>query len=237
MNIDTERVLRAAVLAAWAIFLAYLRISGDMTRYLGPRTYWVVTFGAVALGGAAIAHVATLRTRAEPHRPTRGALASVAALLIPIVGVMMIPSAELGALAASRKLSSAGGGEVGAFAPAAPDPGDDISFAEIQYANESEEYATQAGIVEGAPVRLTGFVTHDMGASRSGFDLTRFYVSCCAADALPFSVRIGPSGGFVDPQENDWLEVRGHVARDETGFYVQAQDISEVPEPAVPYLY
>ncbi len=237
MRVDTGRALRAAVLAAWAIFLAYLRISGDMTRYLGPRTYWVVTFGAVALGGAAIAHVATLRTRAEPRRPTRGDLASVAVLLVPIVVVLMIPSAELGALAASRKLSSAGGGEVGAFAPAAPVPGDDISFAEIQYANESEEYAAEAGIIEGTPVRLTGFVTHGAGAPPGGFDLTRFYVSCCAADALPFSVRIGPSVGFADPQENDWLEVQGRVARDESGFYVQAQDIAEVPEPAVPYLY
>ncbi|MGI8706977.1 MAG: TIGR03943 family putative permease subunit [Actinomycetota bacterium] len=237
MNIDTGRVLRAAVFAAWAIFFAYLRISGDMTRYLGPRTYWVVTFGAVALGGAAIAHVATLRTQTEPRRPTRADMASVAALLIPIVGVLMIPSAELGALAASRKLSSAGGGEVGAFAPAAPDPDGDISFAEIQYANESEEYAAQAGVVEGTPIRLTGFVTHAADAPGEGFDLTRFYVSCCAADALPFSVRIGPSVGFADPQENDWLEVQGRVARDESGFYVQAQDIAEVPEPAVPYLY
>ncbi|MBA3728336.1 MAG: DUF1980 domain-containing protein, partial [Actinobacteria bacterium] len=183
MNIDTGRVLRAAVFAAWAIFFAYLRISGDMTRYLGPRTYWVVTFGAVALGGAAIAHVATLRTQTEPRRPTRAEMASVATLLIPIVGVLMIPSAELGALAASRKLSSAGGGEVGAFAPAAPDPDGDISFAEIQYANESEEYAAQAGVVEGTPIRLTGFVTHAADAPGEGFDLTRFYVSCCAADA------------------------------------------------------
>lgn len=237
MNIDTGRALRAAVLTAWAIFLAYLRISGDMTRYLGPRTYWVVTFGTVILGGAAIAHMATLRTRAESRRPTRGDLASVAALLIPIVAVMMIPSAELGALAASRKLSSGGGGEVGAFAPAAPDPGADISFAEIQYANESEEYAAQAGIVEGTLVRLTGFVTHDAGAPPGGFGLTRFYVSCCAADALPFSVRIDPSVGFAEPQENAWLEVQGSVARDESGFYVQAQEIAEVPEPAVPYLY
>ena len=236
MNVDAVRVLRAAVLAAWAIFFAYLRISGDMTRYLGPRTYWVITFGALALGGAALAHVVTLRTRAEPRRPTRADLATVATLLIPIVGVLMIPSAELGALAASRKLSSAGGGEVGAFAPAAPDPGGDISFAEIQYANESEEYAARAGIVEGTPVRLTGFVTQAAGAPGGGFDLTRFYVSCCAADALPFSVRIGPSASFA-PQENDWLEVQGRVARDEAGFYVQAQDIADVPEPAVPYLY
>lgn len=237
MRIDPGRLLRATVLAVWASFFTYLRVSGDMTRYLGPRTYWVVTFGAVALGGAAIAHVVTMRAHTQPRPLTRGALAGAAALLIPIAGVMMIPSAELGALAASRKLSSAGGNDVGAFAPAAPGANSEISFATLQYANRSEEYAAQAGIVEGAPVRLTGFVTHDATAPTDAFDLTRFYVSCCAADALPFSVRVRPPMGFAAPQENDWLEVKGRVARDEDGFYVQAEEAAEVAEPAVPYLY
>ena len=237
MNVDTRRLIRAIVLGAWALFFAYLRISGAMTRYLGPRTYWVVTFGAISLGGAALAHVMTLRATDGRSRPTFGELSGAAILLIPIVAVSMIPSAELGALAASRKLSTAGGNQVGAFAPQAPGPGGVISFAEIHYADQSADYAAQAGIVEGMPVRLVGFVTHDPNAPEGGFALTRFYVSCCAADALPFSVRISPPDGSADPQENDWLEVKGHLARDENGFFLDGEDSVEVPEPAVPYLY
>ena len=112
-----------------------------------------------------------------------------------------------------------------------------ISFAEIHYANQSADYAAQAGIVEGTPVRLVGFVTHDPNAPEGGFALTRFYVSCCAADALPFSVRIRPPADVVDPQENDWLEVSGRMARDENGLYLDGEEAAEVPEPAVPYLY
>ena len=237
MTTDTRRLMRATVLGAWALFFVYLRISGAMTRYLGPRTYWVVTFGAIALGGATLAHVMTLRAPVRGPRPTFGELSGAAVLLIPIVAVSMIPSAELGALAASKKLSSAGGSQVGAFAPQAPGPGGVISFAEIHYANQSADYAAQAGIVQGTPVRLVGFVTHDPDAPEGGFALTRFYVSCCAADALPFSVRIRPPSGFVDPQENDWLEVNGRMARDENGLFLDGEEAAEVPEPAVPYLY
>ena len=237
MNVDTRRLMRAFVLGAWTLFFAYLRISGAMTRYLGPRTYWVVTFGAVALGGAALAHVVTLRAPGRQGRPTLGELSGVAVLLVPIAAVLMIPSAELGALAASKKVSSAGVGQVGAFVPQAPSSGAVISFAEIHYADRSADYAAQAGIVEGTPVRLVGFVTHDPNAPEGGFALTRFYVSCCAADALPFTVRIMPPAGFVDPQENDWVEVNGRIARDENGLFLDGEDAAEVPEPAVPYLY
>ena len=237
MNVDIRRLMRAFVLGAWALFFAYLRISGAMTRYLGPRTYWVVTFGAIALGGAALAHVMTLRAPGRRTRPTLGELSGAAVLLIPIAAVSMIPSAELGALAASKKLSSAGGGQVGVFAPQAPEAGAAISFAEIHYADQSADYAAQAGIVEGTPVRLVGFVTHDPNAPEGGFALTRFYVSCCAADALPFSVRIRPPPRFGDPQENDWVEVSGDMARDENGFYLDGKEAAEIPEPAVPYLY
>lgn len=237
MSLEPRRLMRAVVLGAWALFFAYLRISGAMTRYLGPRTYWVVTFGAITLGAAAVAHVMTLRAPARGRRPTLGELAGAAVLLIPIAAVLMIPSAELGALAASKKLSSAGGSQVGAFAPEAPGPGGVISFAEIHYADQSDDYAAQAGIVEGMPVSLTGFVTQDPRAPEGGFALTRFYVSCCAADALPFSVRIRAPVGFADPQENDWLEVDGRIARDEDGFYLEANEATKVAEPAVPYLY
>ena len=40
---DRRRLARGLVLACWAGFFAWLHLSGEKTRYLGPRTYWVVT--------------------------------------------------------------------------------------------------------------------------------------------------------------------------------------------------
>lgn len=231
---DRRRLARGLVLTCWAVFFAWLHLSGEKTRYLGPRTYWVVVFGAIVLGAAALAHFVTARRGAERKLELRDA-AGIAALLVPLLAVAAVPSAQLGALAASRKSAGAGAGSVGAIAPPAPDAGGDVSFAEIHYASESETYAGEAGIAEGMEVELTGFVTHPAGLPGGTLGLTRFQVSCCAADAVPYTVPL-----VLDPEgtEDDvWLEVSGRLALREGVYVVEPEDVNEVDAPTDPYLY
>ena len=191
-------------------------------------------FGAVVLGGAALAHLVTARA-ASPRRLEARDAAGIAALLAPLLAVAAVPSAELGALAASRKTSGAGAASVGAIAPPAPDAGDEVSFAEIHYASQSEEYAGEAGIAEGMAVELTGFVTHPPGLPGGTLGLTRFQVSCCAADAVPFTVPL-----VADPASRDddvWLEVSGHLAQREGVYVLEPDSVTVVDAPADPYLY
>ena len=228
--IDRRRALRAAVLSCWSAFFAWLWLSGEMTRYLGPRTYWVVIFGAVSLGAAAIAHVVTLRSK-EPSAPVASSDAVAAlVLLIPLVAVLTVPDARLGAQAASRK-ASAGGLAAASLLPL-PEPDGEISFIDLHYAMESAEYAASAGVTAGAEVELTGFVTY----SPSGrLQLTRFYVSCCAADAIPYSAALGGAAERWD--EDVWLEVEGTVAGSGDGLQVEVTSAREVEPPDDPYLY
>lgn len=229
--IDARRALRGAVLALWAMFFGWLWLSGEVTRYLGPRTYWVVVFGCVTLALAALGHLWGIRGR--PFSPTRGDLAGAALLLVPLLAVLAIPNAQLGAQAASRK-GSAGGFAAAALVPI-PDADGEISFREIDYASESEEYAASAGIVGGIEVDLTGFVTHPEGGQAT-FSLTRFYVSCCAADAIPYSVPISVTG-MADRPDDTWVRVRGTLVDSGTGFLLDADRIDPVEPPQDPYLY
>lgn len=231
---DRRRLARGIVLTCWAGFFAWLHVSGEKTRYLGPRTYWVVVFGAIVLGAAAVAHLVTAR-RAPARRLEPRDAAGIAALLVPLVAVAAVPSAELGALAASRKTSGAGAGAVGAIAPPAPDAGDEVSFAEIHYASESDEYAGEAGIAEGMEVELTGFVTHPPGLPDGTLGLTRFHVSCCAADAVPYTVPL-----VLDPagtSDDEWLEVTGRLALREGVYVLEPERVTAVDAPEDPYLY
>lgn len=231
MSLDVRRLARAAVLAAWAAFLAYLWASGESARYLGPRTYWVVPFGAVVLGAAAAAHAATARARAPGARPSLGEVAGMLALVAPLLAVAVAPGAELGSLAASRK-SSGGGIAAGALAP--PDPGGDVSFAEVHYAGESADYAAQVGIRDGFELELTGFVSDEPGAPPGSFTLSRFYVSCCAADAIPYSVAVASDRSYpVDT----WLRVAGALELRAGGWVLVADEVERVREPDRPYLY
>lgn len=230
--IDARRALRALVLTAWSAFFAWLWLSGEMTRYLGPRTYWVVVFGAISLGAAALAHLLTLRG-SEPRRLTRPDLVGAAILVLPLVAALLVPDAQLGAQAASRK-RSAGGFAAASLLPV-PDPDGEISFIDIHYAAESSEYAASAGVVAGVEVELTGFVTPAQ-TEAGQLSLTRFYVSCCAADAIPYSADITASTPLGHP-EDTWLRVRGVLVEKQGHLVVEATEVEVVDAPRDPYLY
>ncbi len=231
MRIASRKTPRALVLAAWSGFFVWLLATGEVTRYLGPRTYWVVVFGAVVLGLVFFAHLITLRADTSSS-PSVADLGAALALLLPLVLVIVIPSPQLGSLAASRK--SAVGVSAAGIGPPQVTEVDQISFQEIHFANESDEYAIALGIGEGLELELVGFVTHPE-QSRDAFSLTRFYVSCCAADAVPYSVTIEDAAS--DYLDDTWLEVAGSLARRNGKLVLVADEVREIEAPKDPYLW
>jgi putative membrane protein len=226
-----NRLARGLVLSAWAGFFAWLRLSGEVTRYLGPRTYWVVTFGGAALAIAALAHLVTGWRTSWSIR--KADVAAIVVLLVPILAVVLVPRAELGSLAASRKSTGGGLASVSSVIPE-PDANREIQFIDLHYANESSSYANAMGIVEGMPIELTGFVTHPPESPEDGFALTRFYVSCCAADAIPYSVMVIEESDFSD---DTWLNIAGNIQLVGDQFAVVASRVERIDAPKDPYLY
>jgi uncharacterized repeat protein (TIGR03943 family) len=232
VSFDARRAGRAAVLGVWSAFLAWLWLGGEVGRYLGPRTQWVAVAGAVALGAAALLHIPAL-TGSGPARPTGTEAVAWALLLVPVAAVALVPAPSLGALAASRKAPMQGAIALGSLA--APAPGAPISFIDLHYANSSEGYAASRGVAPGARVRLLGFVAGD---ADGGLQLTRFYVSCCAADAIPYSVTVVLAPGERAAAGVDsWLEVWGTVAIEDGAYVVRAHRAAARSEPQDPYLY
>jgi uncharacterized repeat protein (TIGR03943 family) len=232
VRLNRPIAVRFFVLVAWAVFLAWLWFSGEMVRYLGPRTYWVIPFGALTTGAAAVAHIPWLRR--GPGRPLpRSELVSALIVIAPLLLVLAVPQPGLGSLAASRKASFGGGGGPALIVPGAQHDGE-VAFIDFHYANESEEYALKSGVVEDEIVHLTGFVTQ---SEPNRIRLTRFYVSCCAADAVPYSADLVLSQRLGGYDENQWLQVRGRIAKDDEGRYVvEPTMIEPVTEPRDPYL-
>ena len=111
-----------------------------------------------------------------------------------------------------------------------------MGLQEIHYATLSAEYADALGVTDGLDVELMGFVTHPPGTESGSFGLTRFYISCCAADAVPFTVVVRPTTdqAFAD---DTWLSIQGTLAREGDGFILEPARIDPVEEPSAPYLY
>ena len=84
----------------------------------------------------------------------------------------------------------------------------------------------------GAEVELTGFVAE---TEDGGFELARYQIACCAADATPVVIRI--TGVFGDvPTQDRWVTVTGvfqpggdPVPR------LAAISVLEIPPPNDPY--
>jgi len=231
-RVDARRVARALVLAAWMGFFVWLLVTGEVSRYLGPRTLWVVPFGAVTLALAAIAQLSSVRSPRTPPLSARE-LVGLGALLLPLVAVAAVPTPALGSLAASKKAS--GAIALGSLAAPAPEPGREISFIDIFYASRSQEYANAAGINDITRVDLLGFVTTPPDAPQGTFEITRFYVSCCAADAVPYSATV--VGSHLSPPRDTWVEVAGTLSRRDGGYVVVADRATKRTEPDDPYLY
>ncbi|MGQ0679508.1 MAG: TIGR03943 family putative permease subunit [Actinomycetota bacterium] len=112
-----------------------------------------------------------------------------------------------------------------------------LDFLEITYYDETQALA-------GIPVRLVGFAMPGQGLARDRFLLSRFMISCCAADAqLMQAAVIDPKE--ISPGKDVWVEVTGTwdpAGAGETtvdGFPVPtlvASRIQVIPAPEIPYL-
>jgi uncharacterized repeat protein (TIGR03943 family) len=226
--------LKALVLAIWAGFFTWLLFSGQIYRYIGPRTYWVVIFGAVTMTLAAIGYT-LLVMPLQDGRATPRQVVGFAAVLVPIILALVIPDPSLGSLAASRKLS---GGLVAAaaLAPTALEAGEQVSFQEISYASDSDEYAAALGISDGYPVEMLGFVSDADTGVPDTLALTRFSIFCCAADAVPYTIPVRPPASAETYSRDTWIEVEGTLVKVGARWVIQAERIEEIDPPENPYI-
>ena len=86
-------------------------------------------------------------------------------------------------------------------------------------------------------VRLDGFVLR----AGNGFFLTRFFIGCCAADAIPLKLYVQTSKPL--PPDNQWISATVTLARDKTTLastaHAQAalDSLQGIKKPSEPYEY
>jgi uncharacterized repeat protein (TIGR03943 family) len=229
MNLDWTRLVRGAALLAWAGFFDWLWLSGRAGDYVGPKTAWVVPFGGIVLTITALLYARGIRAPDSARGPSARELVGLLALLAPLLLVAAAPSSSLGALAVERKRST---GDQRA-AVSRLDRTGDLTLYDIAVANASADYATERQISDGVKVTIDGLVSK--ASDGETFEFSRFLASCCAADAMPYSIRVQPTGEAPPLELSQWLEVTGTVRSTEAGFIVAAEEIRPIDRPANPY--
>jgi uncharacterized repeat protein (TIGR03943 family) len=226
------RVLAAGTLAAWAALFWWLLATGRTALYLSARTSWVVPLGAALLSVAAAGRLASARTPRPDPISGRAALAS-AVIVLPVVVVLALPPAALGSFAAARRSSLVAAGGFGSSSEAISRG--DVTLFDVAGAFRSDEAMKALVARAGSEVSFVGFVNRYQGMAADEFMLTRFLITCCAADALSVQVRVvgAPPGRF---ERDDWVRARGKLYPLGDEVIVDASEVVGVSRPARPYL-
>ncbi len=83
-------------------------------------------------------------------------------------------------------------------------------------------------------MQLTGFVTH---AGVDHFEMARFYIACCVADAIPVGLTVLPGTTHpVHVERDEWVTVTGAITRQADHYAVRGLRVTKVGQPKHPYL-
>jgi uncharacterized repeat protein (TIGR03943 family) len=201
---------------------------------MGP---WLAVAGAllVILGAATV--VRAWRTHDDDHDdhehhdghdhthvPAVGWL-----LLAPIAALLLVAPPTLGSFGVGRGTTVDVRAGAQTFEPLTPGP-DPVPMTLLEYGQRAFDHGGAS--LAGVSVQLTGFVSR---RSASGFELARYQIACCAADASAVVVRVVGIDGAA-PKRDAWVTVTGtvHPTGGETPA-LDAVSVAAIPAPDDPY--
>lgn len=93
----------------------------------------------------------------------------------------------------------------------------------------------------GQQAQVSGFVTHMPDWPSNFFMISRFVLTCCAADAYPVGLPVQLEPGTPRPEPDAWLEVAGpmgtHTLDNKRQLVITSPTLTEIPQPRNPYEY
>jgi uncharacterized repeat protein (TIGR03943 family) len=231
--------IKALALIGMGLFLYFRYISGTLLFYINERFVWLTFLAAIGF----ILVGASYRYRPHhDHGHSHGSVSWAGLLLVfsPVILGLVVPPKPLGAAAMSNRdvsvmsLTSSSAPENSAILSKPRGEKNVLDWAvEFQSANDPAAFA-------GKEATVTGFVYRDDRFATNEMMVSRFIVSCCAADAAPIGliVRAENSADFAD---DAWIEVTGVFEPGrldgEAVPILIADTITPVDVPEQPYLY
>ncbi|MBD2103437.1 TIGR03943 family protein [Leptolyngbya sp. FACHB-261] len=93
----------------------------------------------------------------------------------------------------------------------------------------------------GQAVKVQGFVVYEPNQPNNYLTISRFVITCCAADAYPVGLPVKLAGDRSQYPKDSWFEVTGNMVTESLNqqrqLVIQASAFTPIPEPANPYMY
>jgi len=93
----------------------------------------------------------------------------------------------------------------------------------------------------GQKVKVQGFVVHAPNLPKNYLIISRFVITCCAADAYPVGLPVKLAGSSDAYPADSWQEIRGEMITEtldnKRQLAIAAKEITKIPQPQNPFSY
>lgn len=239
------RSFQGLLLLGLSIFFASKAANGQLTWYINARFIPLTIFGIIML--AILAQTVFTEIKRSRQRALAGehdhdhapAASSLWFMLVPLLIGVLIPARPLDSAAFATK----------GFNTNAPLISADSSA--LLFETDSEErnvldwiklfnYEENVTQFIGQKASVIGFVYFNEDLSENQFFVSRFVVSCCAADGFAIAMAAEWDDAAA-LQQDSWVLVKGTIEaitiNDRRVPMIVAESVQEVPVPNQPYLY
>jgi uncharacterized repeat protein (TIGR03943 family) len=242
--------LDVLAITAWgALFLKYW-LTGKLFLLIHPNYIWLtIIAGFVMLVVAALRAMTLLRRSSRAGQPSAAAAQHLTLFPPGWSSALLLATAILGLLISPRAFASQTAIDRGVA--------DTLTVTRVKpQAFRGVEDSENKSIVDwirtltvypepdaytGQKAKVQGFVTYPPNLPTQYLLISRFIITCCAADAYPVSLPVKLAQSRDNYKPDTWLEIEGQMTTETLGdkrqLVIEAKSIKEVPEPKNPYDY
>jgi uncharacterized repeat protein (TIGR03943 family) len=236
--------LDVAALGLWGILMLRYWLTGRLSLLIHPHYFWLAIGAGFLLVVIAIAQA----IRLWQNPPTIGVKhitlfppgwMSAVLVVAAVVGLLITPRPFGGDTALQRGLAD--NFTVTRSRPqtfrASQKPEDRTLIDWIRLLDVYPEPDAYAG----QKVKVQGFAVHTTDLPANYLTLTRFVITCCAADAYPIGLPVKINGDRKAFAQDQWFEVQGQMQTEilegKRQLAIHANSLKPIPEPANPFSY
>ncbi|WP_318729878.1 TIGR03943 family putative permease subunit [Roseofilum sp. Guam] len=238
----------------WGFLLIKLWISGELNLLIHPAYHWLIIIAGVCLLGLSGVKGWQLWKHYQKSlvdRPRNAAnvrehvsllpqsLSCYLLLLTAIVGLTVRPQAFTSETALKRGVND--------FIPITeitPQSFTNVTKPEerslVEWVRTLNVYP-EPDAYTGQNVQVSGFVIHPPDFPPEYGLVSRFIITCCAADAYPIGLPVKFPESRETYAQDSWVEIKGAMAtevlNDNRKLVIVAQEVQPIPEPKNPYNY
>jgi len=239
--------LDVLAIAAWGTLMLRYWLTGKLNLLIHPDYFWLVITGGLGLLIVSGLKAWELLRRRRRSRVTATqhitlfppGFSSTLLLATAIIGLLFTPRVFASQTALQRGVTDSLGAtrsQPQAFRSSVP-PEERSLLDWVRTLNVYPEPDAYTG----QKVKLQGFVIHSPELPQEYLLLSRFVITCCAADAYPVGLPVKLTQNRQVYPPDTWLEVQGKMITENLGgkrqLTIQASSLKQISEPQNPYNY